>query len=62
MGKRLHVKVYLDEKWLEAIDRERSKKWIDMDRGEFLRWCVLKQLPKSKAEQLPVIARGRKSV
>lgn len=61
MNKRLHIKVYLDDTWLEAIDRERSKKWVDMGRGEFLRWCVKQQLPKSRSIQLTEIAKGKRS-
>lgn len=60
---RQHIKVYVTDEWLEAIEAARGDNTI----SEYVRDCVASKLRKSKdvvtrdrAKQLPELRRGRK--
>ena len=60
---RQHIKVYVTDEWLEAIEAARGDDTI----SEYVRDCVATKLSKSKdvatrerAKQLPELRRGRK--
>ena len=60
---RQHIKVYVTDEWLEAIEAARGDNTI----SEYVRDCVATKLSKSKdianrerAKQLPELRRGRR--